>query len=1429
MTPLRIGCWLGSLLLLLVLEHTHAHAQTTDPAFEHFSTEDGLSHNTVFAGLQDRQGFLWFGTLDGLSRCDGYGCTVFAHDPRDTTSLSNSWVWSLYEDRDGVLWVGTWGGGLNRFDRATETFVRYRHDPSDPHSLSDNVIKSIAQDAQGALWVGTNERGVNRLDPETGRFTRYQHDPSDPQGLRSNNIHALVEDEAGRLWIGAHGGGLHRFEAPTETFTQYTRNRENLNDLKGLRDANVNALYEDRDGQFWVGTWVGGLHRMDRAAETFERVATEALGTALVRAIYKDRRGILWVGTFSDGLFRIDPVTGAVTHYLHEINNPRSLSDNSVTGLFEDHTGILWITTRGGVDRLNVQQPLPTHFVRIPGQANSLRDDHVMALMPGRDGGLWVGTKTGLDHLDLTTNTFTHYTYQPNEPRFGANPPVRSFWQGDAAVWVGTDGGGLGRLDRTTRSFHYIVRRSGAPLSLSNDGIFTLAQPAGATGELWIGTWIGINRLDLGTELVTRYLPEAAGLSDGSILALYEAPSQPGILWVGTNDGGLNQFDLRTEAVTVFQHQPGDTASLSSDHVLALYEDAAGTFWVGTGSGLNRMIDRHRGRFRVYTTDDGLPNNTVSCMVPDGQGRLWLGTNRGLARFDPEAEVFERFDAGDGFQEGVFERNACTRLADGRLAFGGEGGLTLFHPDSLRGNPHPPRVAITGFHLFNRAARIDASGRIVTEKPGARVVEAGKTVRLRYDENVFGFTFAGLHFANPSGNRYRYQLAGFLEEWVELEAQRSVSFTGLPSGSYVFRVEAASSDGVWSEQGASVQVQVLPPWWRTRWAYGLYMLLSVGFIIGFVQWRSRRLRQRNQELSRLVEERTAEVEAQKQQVETQKAQLEAQADKLLELDRAKSRFFANLSHEFRTPLTLIQSPIESALRGDYGPLDALLRDHLEITGRNTKRLRRLIDQLLDLTKLEAGQMRLKVEQHDVVAFLRRVLGSFASLSQRTMITLDLDAPPEPLDLYFDADKLEQVIVNLLSNAFKYTSAGGQITVRVATDPKDSVAISVEDTGRGIAQEALPHLFDRFYQVEEVASWSHEGTGIGLALVKELVELHGGDVSVTSRLGAGTTFSVTLPTGQAHLAEHGGRAEKEKGGEEEREKGEMEEREHIQDETTPPLPPDASASDPFRILGKPKILIVEDNADLRVYLRDHLRGTYRVIEAADGAEGFRQACEEDPDLIVSDVMMPEIDGLELLRRLKQHETLQAVPVILLTARAEERDRLAGFEAQADAYMAKPFNFFELKARIATLLATRSRLQRVYGHQVVHLAAADPALPSDDARFLAQVEAVVAARMAEGDFGVEALAEAVHVSRSQLYRRLEVLTGESPAALMRRLRLERAAQLLHGKVYGTVSEVASAVGFSNVSYFSRLYRQHAGESPSEALSAGTNVSTDDTNVP
>ncbi|MEM1096154.1 MAG: two-component regulator propeller domain-containing protein, partial [Bacteroidota bacterium] len=1247
--------------------------------FDHLGTADGLPSAAVYDALQDREGFLWFATGAGVVRYDGYAFTTFQHNPRDATSLPSNWAWTLFEDRDGTIWVGTYGGGLSRFNRRTETFTTFFHDPNDPTSLSADVVTAIAQDQEGDIWIGTESNGVNRLGSTTGRFTRYRHTASDTTSLSSDHIHAITVDQRGTVWIGTQGGGISRYVSASRTFERYTQQAHQASRRLNWNGATV--LTEDHDGTLWAGMWDGRMQSISTSTQALLREYTWIAPDAIVKVIHEDGRGRLWIGTWAHGVYVVDRQTEAVTHYAHDSADAGSLSNNNVTAIIEDHTGVVWVTTRDGVNRLAPQSTRFAHHSQRSRSRGTLAGQQVYSMLPSRTGGLWVGSDRGVDHYDPVRDAYA--------PVYASQGHVRSLAEtGDGTLWVGTDSRGLHAVDLATGATQTFVSNRQRPEGLTNDGIMAIHIAPGAPETLWLGTWVGLNQQN-GVGGATRNFRVHAARSAAwaqvahePILTVYERPSMPAVLWLGTNEGGLIRLDPEREAIRRYHADRQQPRSLSGNQVRALYEDADGALWVGTGSGLNVLDDADAGWFTVYTVDDGLPSNDVRCIVPDANGILWLGTNAGLAKFDPRTRTATAFDAGDGLRIGEVVGNACARLADGRLAFGGASGFQVFHPDSLRQQTIAPRIALTDVHVLGQAAQVQEDGSVLLGEGLSGGLAERANLRLTHEQHVFSVAYTGLHFANPDRNRYRYQLEGVQDAWVEVGAERRVAFAGLSPGTYTFRVQAANSASAWSPP-AELVVSILPPWWQTAWAYGLYAGLVVALMLWYGRWRSYRVRRQNRVLAQQVRARSAEVIAQNEQ-------LTAQAAQLRQLDEAKTRFFANLSHEFRTPLTLIQDPIRHALNGGYGRLDPLLRDHLAITQRNAGRLHRLIEQLLKLTRLDAGHLRLEASRQDLVVFTRRVVGHFASVSERRLIALVVKAEREVLPVYVDAEKLEHVLTNLLSNAFKFTPEGGQVIVSVTADATHA-RVTVSDTGCGVTQEALPHLFDRFYQVADGQAQPYEGTGIGLALVKELVEAHHGTVAVASEVGKGSTFSIALPLGRAHLRPE-----------------EVVTLPAVSLGDGVPVPAQELAihvAPPPQPTGegeRPTVLVVEDNEDLRTYLRERLSGRYHVVDAANGAEGFRKACEVDPALIISDVMMPEMNGLDLLGRLKAHETLQTVPVLMLTARNEERDRLAGFEAKADAYVAKPFHLPELQAQMAALLDTRRRLQQVYGQQVVRLA-------------------------------------------------------------------------------------------------------------------------------
>lgn len=840
-TPLRhvMVSWLQRCLgiALLLVNVPAVYAQTPPPViFERISTAQGLSMYAVTSIIQDRQGFLWIGTQDGLNRYDGYHFTVFRHHPEDSTTLSDSYVNpdALYEDREGRLWIGT-RGGLNRRDPATGAFKQYRHDPGNSQSLSHDNVLSIYQTRAGVLWVGT-EHGLNRYDPKSDRFIRYLHAPDDSSSLSGNAVTALHEDAAGTLWVGTTRG-LNALvpsspDAPDAHFARYTHDAPVA---RRVPHDNIYSLHADRAGILWVGTWGGGLFQLIPETGQVKQYAHDpddpkSLPADIVVTLYEDRAGTLWVGTWGGGLGRLDPATGRFTRFVTDPENPQSLSHNQVSSIFEDHTGVLWIGTWDGLNKALLSRQF-TSYTYQPGSLTGLSHPRVSEIYEDTQGALWIGTTGGgLNKLDRRTGTITHYLHAPSDPSSLSYNDVTSVWEDHAGtLWVATLGGGLNRMNRETGTFTHYRHASDNFSSLSDDRLYTVYEDT--QGVLWIGTVVnGLDRFDRarGRFIHYRHDPQDANsLSHNIVWPIYE--DRTGALWIGTIGGGLNRFDRATQTFTRYQYDPDDASSLSSDKILSIHEDSQGTLWVGTmGGGLNRF-DRQTERFFHYTEREGLAHNNATCMLTDDAGHLWVSTTGGLSRFDPDTERFTNYDASDGLPGIIFYTGACYKTRDGELIFGSDQGVVAFRPDSLQSKRPPPPVVFTGFELFNEPARLDSA------------VSSVKQIRLPYDQNFIAFHFAALDFARPAANEYAYMLEGLDAEWIFARDRRYASYPNLSPGHYTFRVKAANSDGVWNEVGASLDLIITPPYWQTWWFRLLVAASLAGVLFAAYRYRVRQL------------------------------------------------------------------------------------------------------------------------------------------------------------------------------------------------------------------------------------------------------------------------------------------------------------------------------------------------------------------------------------------------------------------------------------------------------------------------------------------------------------------------------------------------------------------------------------------------------------
>ncbi len=839
-------------LLINTLTFT-VFANAYDVRFEHIGIEQGLSQSSVVSILQDRDGFLWFGTQDGLDKFDGYKFTIYKNDPFDSTSLSDNWVSVIQEDREGHIWIGTHNGGLLRFDKTTRLFKRFQNEPENPHSLSSNRVWSAYEDKSGVLWIGTS-LGLNRYHPETGDFERFLPATTDSISASTNAVNAILGDRAGKLWIGTWGRGLFLFDPSIGKFTPV---QPKDGDSKNPGSEKIKCIIRDHKDNLWIGTWESGLFRRDIANGKWTHFN---LGGGLndnhILSLMEDSRGDLWVGTHHGGVYKLDRQGHQLAHLEHDSEKPFSLSDNWVPAIYEDLSGNIWIGTGNGLSKYNKRLQAFIHFQSDPTESNSLNNHVVNAIYEDHLGDVWIGTwGGGLNRLIFKKRgvpgpdyTFKYYLPERNTPNRLSHEIVWTIIEDrEKNLWVGTYYG-LNMLDPAREKITHYFHERDKPNSLSNNNISALLEDK--SGNLWIGTWGGgLNYLNPKTNEIRHFLGaknDSTSLSDNLVTALFQ--DQDGRLWVGTAGGGLNLFDKKHEKFRSFKYDPSDLTSLSNNSVKCIYQDRSGTMWIGTGGGgLDKIVFTDRGpAFKHYTEKQGLPNNMINGILEDGRGNLWISTNRGLAQFNPQSQLFRKYSARDGLQSDEFGGGRA-KLKNGALLFGGVNGFNLFYPDSLQMNKHIPPIVLTDFTLFNRNPRLD------------RPLSDLNKIVLSYKEDMISFEFAALDYTFPEKNLYRYQMEGVDKEWMDAGGHRRVTYTLLKPGQYVFRVMGSNNDGIWNTEGTSISIIIQPPFWQTWWFRILMLLFIMGSLVLIFRLRIHQIEIKKKNLEVLVAERTSEL------------------------------------------------------------------------------------------------------------------------------------------------------------------------------------------------------------------------------------------------------------------------------------------------------------------------------------------------------------------------------------------------------------------------------------------------------------------------------------------------------------------------------------------------------------------------------------------
>ena len=1367
-TPLFIG--LFSYLVMKVLLCSaciviEVYPQIQEPIFEHYTTDHGLSGSIVRSIIQDKEGYLWFGTYSGLDRFDGITFKSYKNIPGDTTSISNGYVQCLLEDQGGNLWIGT-TNGLDKFDRSTETFIHYKI-TTDIHVNESNNILSIAVDHNGILWVGT-AYGLIRLNPVNGTFISFRHDTLDYASLSHERVNALYIDSNKDLWVGTNRG-LDKYDRKTGSFIHYWHDpvyKPGRNRLGVLEKYCITSLYEDNTGVLWIGT-TGGLLELDPQREKFLLHGSDSndsttLSFHHVTSIHEEDDNSIWVGTWV-GLNLMNKKTKRFSRIYHDDKIPTSVSHSNISSILKERSGTLWVTTfGGGVNKLNrTTSPFRQYFIHSWRETDRFSSASILYLSNSHDGTLWVATPTDLLKFDPQREQFWPSNLNRNV-RIVAEDRQGNLWINNNI----SSGRGLIKME-INGHITTITDSSGNELFwLINEFIVD------NDSTLWACTADGVGLIKINTRsnsfsVVYEY--------PGNIQTIYK--SKDGLIWIAPVESGLLCFDPSTnEIMNNYISDPNNPGSLSGNTVLTIHEDEQGNLWLGTNMGLNKY-DRIKQEFYSYTESNGLPHNWVYKIFEDAHNNLWLTTLKGVSKFNPHTETFNNYDILHGLVA-VERAGIGLRANNGEIYLDSPGGLIRFHPDSIRDNPYIPPIVITSISVMGENMPYQDQ------------------INLIHSMNDLTFEFAALNYVRSEKNLYAYKLEGLDDDWSFAGTKRYVSYNNLNPGEYTFRVRGSNNDGIWNEDGAAVKIIILPPWWKRMWAYLLYMVV-LGSIV-FIMW--------NAQLKKI-----------KIQHQYEMSQFEAR--KLHEVDEMKLRFFTNVSHEFRTPLMLILGPVEDILKRTK---ELKTEQNVSLIKRNAGRLLGLVNQLLDIAKFESGNMKLQAVPRNIIPLVKSLVLSFTAYAERKQIALAFNSTGDEIIVYLDRDKMEKIITNLLSNAFRFTPVGGMIEINVKSVPScDSlfdkqvnqegfVEISVSDTGIGIPEEKLPKIFDRFYQVDGSHTREQGGTGLGLSLTKELVKLHKGEIEVESVAGKGTIFRISFPLGKGHLKpEEIGGTEVEQGKEID-DDGIGKIGEAYEEETHNNIKPEFDV-EIFENNSLPLLLLVEDNPDMRQYIKDNLKNEHRVLEAHDGVDGWDKSIEHIPDLIISDIMMPKMDGFTLCDKLKTDEKTSHIPVILLTAKATKEDKLTGYESGADDYILKPFEPDELKARIKNLIEQRKRIHedfRKNGIPGLNLANITPV----DKKFLQNAYDIITQHIADKSFGVEVFAKELCVSKSLLRKKIISLTGEPPVEFIRKVRLHKAVKLIEHK-FGNLSEIALEVGFSNPAYFSECFKRQFGVSPSQ----------------
>lgn len=1301
--------------------------------FKNLSIRNGLSQNTVNAILQDRKGFMWLGTKDGLNRYDGLSFRKFKHDAANPRSIGNSFITSLYEDFNGNIWVGT-DAGVYIYYPEKEAFEEF-----DCQSLEktriERSVSMIAGDKQGRVWIAVEAQGMFCYDARQKLLRNY------PLSEISSNIKCFTFDSGGTLWLGFYGDGLYYSKDNLATVHPYGSPEDGKREFEGgvitkIVQGNYNCLYigSVKEGVSELNLTSGQVRNLLAIDESGESIFCRDL------LPYSDNE--LWIGTES-GIYIYNLRTAQFIHLRASLYDSYSLSDNAIYALYKDREEGLWIGSYfGGVDYYPRQY---TYFAKYYPKniANSLHGKRVREFCRADDGTLWIGTEDGgLNHFNPKTKEFHFF-----EPSAGFTN-IHGLCMDGSHLWVGTFSKGLRVIDTRTGVVLRTYTEGHTPHSLNDNSIFSICRTS--AGEIYLGTLFGLLRYNRTQDNFDR-IPELNGKF------VYDIKEDSyGNLWLATYANGAYCYDVSVRRWKNYVFDAEDEKSLPYDKVLSVFEDSYRQIWLTTQGGGFCLFHPDTETFTRYGLKDGLPNDVVYQIVEDDDRFLWLTTNNGLVRFDPKTMEMKVFSTANGLPTNQFNYRSGFKDEAGNIYLGSINGFVAFDPRTFAENRQVPAVAITDFLLFNKEVSVGE-----TDSPLKSSITFSDKVVLTADQNSFSFRIAALSYQAPRMNKLMYKLEGFDEGWLTIGESPLVTYSNLGYGDYVFKVKASNSDGVWNEQETSLHLSILPPFYLSGWAYCFYVLFFMGCLVCVIfYFKKRNYRKQHRQMEMLEQEKEREVY------------------------HAKIDFFTNVAHEIRTPLTLIKGPLENIILKKE--VDSETKEDLYIMKQNTERLLNLTNQLLDFRKTETRGFRLNFTECDVVAVLRETYFRFTSLAKQKGLDFILELPQECFMADVNQEALTKIISNLLNNGVKYAST--YLRISLETDEK-VFHIRTFNDGEMIPDTMKEEIFKPFVRLDKEDEVT-TGTGIGLALSRSLAELHQGSLMMEKGEEV-NCFCLTLPVNQDSTitlsAENVSQVEENSCGWEQEETDTKEK--------------------------KPMILVVEDNPDMLAFVRKQLTTEYSVLTAMNGIEALAVLDNHYVNLVVSDVMMPQMDGFELCKTIKSDLSYSHIPVVLLTAKTNIQSKIEGLELGADAYIEKPFSVEYLLANISSLIHNREKLRQTFAKSPF-VAANTMALTKADEEFIWKLNDIIQANLHNPEFSMEDMADALKMSRSSFYRKIKGVLDLSPNEYLRLERLKQAAQLLkEGK--SRVNEICYTVGFNSPSYFSKCFLKQFGVLPKDFI--------------